>query len=168
MVTLWLLAEKALEAIMALCLIAMASITMIDVVGRYFLNTPLQGGYEIVQYLMALAVFAALPLTTRSEGHLTISLFTDRLTGMAQRVHHVFVLAVSAMALALIAWRMSEQAAVMARSKAMSGSLGQPLAPIGWTMAGFSWLALGVCLILLVRVILGRGTGPKRQMEAPE
>ena len=53
--TAWTWLERILEAIMATFLLAMALITAIDVVGRYFFSAPLPGGYEIVQYLMALS-----------------------------------------------------------------------------------------------------------------
>lgn len=152
---LWRMVERLLEAIMAAFLLAMAVITAIDVVGRYFLNAPLPGGYEIVQYLMALSVFAALPLATRAESHLTVSLFVDRLQGRPQRIHRFIVLAISALALAFLAWRMGIQAQVLARTGAASGSLGIPLAPIAWAMTGLAWLSVAVIAVLMMRAILG-------------
>lgn len=152
---LWWGVERLLEAIMAAFLLAMALITVIDVVGRYFLNAPLPGGYEIVQYLMALSVFAALPLATRAESHLTVSLFVDRLGGRPRRIHRFIVLAISALALAFLAWRMGVQSQVLARTGAASGSLRLPLAPIAWTMTGLAWLSVSVIAVLMLRALLG-------------
>jgi TRAP-type C4-dicarboxylate transport system permease small subunit len=153
---LWFLAERLLEAVMAAFLLAMAVITGIDVIGRYVFNAPLRGGYEIVQYLMAVSVFAALPLAARAEGHLTISLFTGRLGGRARHWHRIVILIISAGTLAFLAWRMGAQAVVMDRRQMVSGSLGLPLAPVGWAMTGLAWLAVAVTLVLLVQALAGR------------
>ncbi len=153
---LWVLAERLLEAVMAAFLLAMALITGIDVIGRYVFNAPLSGGYEIVQYLMAVSVFAALPLAARAEGHLTIDLFTGRLTPRARRWHRVVMLAVSALVLAFLAWRMGAQAQVMSSRQMVSGSLGLPLAPVGWTMTALAWLSVAVTLVLFAQALAGR------------
>lgn len=164
----WAIAEKGLEGFMAIFLLAMASITAIDVAGRYLFGAPLPGGYEIVQYLMALTVFAALPLATRAEGHLTIDLFTSKIPNRFKSLHRAFVLLLSALALGLIAWRMTAQAAVMSRSEAVSGSLGLPLSPIAYAMAALGWFSLVVCLTLFVLVVLGKDTGQARKPNLDE
>ena len=140
---------------MAVFLTAMAAITVIDVAGRYLFNAPLKGGYEIVQYLMALTVCAALPLASRSESHLTVSLVTGRFRGALRRVHRFVILMVSAAALALIAWRMMAQAAVLERTGAQSGSLRLPLAPIAEAMAWLGWLSVAVVVVLMLRAAAG-------------
>lgn len=165
---LWAIVERMLEALMAAFLLAMALITGADVVGRYFLNAPIPGGYEIVQYLMALSVFAALPLATRADGHLTISLFTDRLHGRTRRVHRVVVLLVSSVTLAFLAWRMGAQADVLARRQMTSGSLGLPLAPIAWSMTALAWLSVLVSVALIFQTLTGRETVPIRRGEDVE
>ena len=74
---------------MAVFLFAMMTITAVDVLGRYVFNTPVPGGFEIVQYLMAVVVFASLPLTTAAERHLTVSLLENRFSGMTSaRLSH--------------------------------------------------------------------------------
>lgn len=167
---LWRNVERALEAIMAIFLLSMALITVIDVVGRYLLNAPLTGGYEIVQYLMALSVFASLPLATRAENHLTVSLVTDQLTGWARRGHRIVILIVSALSLAFITWRLAEQAAALASRGTLSGSLGLPLAPIAWTMTVLAGLAVLVACALLARAIFDpdADTGPTAKREPVE
>ena len=55
-------------AAFSLCLLIV--ITMVDVVGRYILNTPLPGAFEAVRALMALVTFSALPLVCIRNEHL--------------------------------------------------------------------------------------------------
>lgn len=161
---LWNGVERALEAVMAAFVLAMAVITVIDVIGRYFFNSPMTGGYEFVQYLMALSVFAALPLATRAEGHLTIDLFTSRLGGRTKRVHRSVILIASTIVIAFLAWRMGVQAEHMQRANATSGAIGFRLAPLAWTMAALAWLATLVSIVLTVQSFFG-GEAHKRHME---
>jgi TRAP-type C4-dicarboxylate transport system permease small subunit len=141
---------------MATLLFAMMIITTVDVVGRYLLNSPIPGGFEIVQYLMAVVVFASLPLTTAADNHLTVSLVGGWLKGRMRRAHRIFVLAISSLALATIAWRMAEQAAILASSQQISGFLQLPLAPVAMIMSALATLAVVVVLVKFAGAVLGR------------
>ena len=155
MAAIWRWLERGLEAVISLCLIAMTGITVVDVAGRYFLNAPLKGGYEISEMMMGLTVFAALPLATRAESHLTVGLLTERLAGNARRVHRIVILIVTVGALAFIAWRMGVQADILARSQAASGSLQLPLWPVARAMSVLGWLACAVSAVLTARALMG-------------
>ncbi|GGE27736.1 TRAP-type C4-dicarboxylate transport system, small permease component [Gemmobacter megaterium] len=155
MQAIWRWLERGLEAIISLCLIVMTGLTVVDVAGRYFLNAPLRGGYEISEMLMGLTVFAALPLATRAEGHLTVGLLTERLSGQARRIHRIVILLITVGALAFIAWRMGVQADILARSKAASGSLQLPLWPVARAMSVLAWLACAVSVMLTLRALMG-------------
>ncbi|MGD9920844.1 MAG: TRAP transporter small permease, partial [Pseudorhodoplanes sp.] len=148
--------EHAMNAIMAILLFAMMAVTAIDVVGRYLLNTPVPGGFEIVQYLMAVVIFASLPLTTGAERHLSVSILENRLRGTTRRVYRAVILLVSLAALAVIAWRMGVQASVLGRSQQVSGFLQLPLAPIAWIMTALATLAALVALVKLLADLCGR------------
>jgi TRAP-type C4-dicarboxylate transport system permease small subunit len=153
---LWSLFDQALKITMATLLFAMMAITTIDVIGRYLLSAPIPGGFEIVQYLMAIVVFASLPLTTAADSHLSVSVIGNYLTGGIRRVHRVFVLAFSSAALIVIAWRTGEQARILARSQQISGFLELPLAPIAWAMSVLAALAAVIVLVKLAAAALGR------------
>lgn len=155
MARLWRGIEGGLEAVIALCLLAMVALTVVDVAGRYFLNAPLSGGYEISEILMGLTVFAALPLASRAENHLAIGLLTDRLQGNRRRLHRIVILAISALGLGFIGWRMTVQAGIMYGSMASTGSLRLPLWPVAGVMAALGWLSCLVTLVLLARALAG-------------
>lgn len=155
MARLWSGVERGLEAVIALCLLAMVALTVLDVVGRYFFNAPISGGYEISEILMGLTVFAALPLASRAEGHLAIGLLTDRLTGGARRWHRIAILLISTLGLGFIGWRMTVQASIVHRSMASTGSLHLPIWPVAATMAALAWLSCLVTVVLLARALSG-------------
>jgi TRAP-type C4-dicarboxylate transport system permease small subunit len=151
----WVWTERLLEVVISLCLLAMVTVTVIDVAGRYLFNAPLSGGYEISEILMGLTVFAALPLASRAESHLAIGLLTDGLHGTARRWHRIAILAVSAAGLGYIGWRMSVQAMIVKGSMASTGSLQIPIWPVATAMAVLGWLSCLVTLALLARASAG-------------
>lgn len=140
---------------MAVFLFVMMALTAADVFGRYVLDAPISGAFEIVQYLMAIVVFAALPVTTASDSHLSVSLIPTTLRGPIWRAHRIFIRLVSAMALLLIAWRMASQAQILASSQQVSGYLEFPLAPVAAVMAVFASLAFLIIVVQLATAVLG-------------
>jgi TRAP-type C4-dicarboxylate transport system permease small subunit len=155
-VKLWAAFDLTLKIVMATLLFAMMTITTVDVVGRYLLNAPVPGGFEIVQYLMAIVVFASLPLTTAADSHLSVSLVGGHLRGGGKRIHRTFVMALSVTALVVIAWRMADQGQILANSQQVSGFLELPLAPVAYAMCALAWLAAVIALVKFAGAVLGR------------
>jgi TRAP-type C4-dicarboxylate transport system permease small subunit len=155
--------EFAMNGIMAILLFAMMTITAADVIGRYLFNAPVPGGFEIVQYLMAIVIFASLPLTTAAERHLTVSVLENRFRGITRHIYRIVMLLISLIALGVIAWRMGVQAEVLGRSQQVSGFLQLPLAPIAWTMTALAALAALVAAVKLAAALIGRSAA----MNAP-
>lgn len=151
----WRMLEFGLKIVMAIFLFVMMALTAADVICRYVLNAPISGAFEIVQYLMAVVVFAALPVTTASDGHLSVSLIPTDMRGPIGRAHRIFIRLVSALALLVIAWRMASQAWILESSQQVSGYLQLPLAPIAAVMSVFAALAFFIILVKLIAAILG-------------
>jgi TRAP-type C4-dicarboxylate transport system permease small subunit len=158
---LWRWLDFGLKVIMAIFLFVMMVLTSADVIGRYVLNAPISGAFEIVQYLMAVVVFAALPVTTASDGHLSVSLVPSTMRGPIGRAHRIIIRLVSAIALFVIAWRMIAQAQILDGSQQVSGYLQLPLAPIAAVMAVFAVLALLIMLVKLIAAISGSDNEPR-------
>lgn len=152
--------ERALSWSMALLLFAMMAVTTIDVLGRYFFSAPIPGGYEMVQFMMALVVFCSLPITTRQDSHLTVSLISGNLKGGAARAHRLVVLLLSLAGTIVIAWRMWGQGAILTQSKQVSNLLEWPLGPIAYAMSVFAWLTVAILLAMIVAAVRGRDAGP--------
>jgi len=83
------------------------AVTLISVAGRYGLNAPLPGDFELVEMIAALGIFFFFPYAHATNSNIVVRFFTD---GMALRrkqildlVHDVIFTAVAA----LIAWRLA-------------------------------------------------------------
>jgi len=152
----WRWLDFGLRTVMAVFLFAMMVLTSADVIGRYVLNAPISGAFEIVQYLMAIAVFAALPVTTANDSHLSVSLIPPTMRDPIGRMHKVFIRLFSAIALLIIAWRMASQAQILANSQQVSGYLQLPLAPIAAVMAIFAAIAFLIIVTKLIAAVCGR------------
>ena len=70
----------------------MVCLTAADAMGRYFLNRPITGVYEITEnYLMIFAVYFALAFAYREGANIRITFFVSRLPSRAKLVINTFV-----------------------------------------------------------------------------
>ena len=79
----WL--DRVLGAAAAIVLFGLMALTTADVVGRYFLNWPLRGAFEVTELLLLTLIFAGLPLVSRADEHVTLD-FVDMALGAKGRL----------------------------------------------------------------------------------
>ena len=132
--------EKTLGLAAAVILAALILITCIDVIGRYFLDAPLTGAFELTEILVAALVFAALPLTTERREHVEVDLLNALFSPKVDRYVTAFAGLFSAALLATFAWRLATHAIKTLEDGAVTNALGIPLAPFGF-LAAFACLA---------------------------
>jgi len=72
--------EGLLGVAASLILLAMMCLTVVDVVGRYLLNRPVRGAFEVTELLLLVLIFAGLPLVSFTNEHALMD-FIDRLLG---------------------------------------------------------------------------------------
>ena len=146
-------AEFALTAVAGVLLTAMVALTVTDVVRRYFLNAPIPGAYELTQVMLALAIFAGLPLVTARRGHVQVRIVLDAmppsLRGVLERLSDAVVIVV----LAGAAWLLFERARTLALYGDATVLLRIPLAPVAFTLAVLSALAALAALVRLVGAV---------------
>lgn len=99
----WLTA--LLKLIAATAMFLMAALTFVDVVGRYF-NAPIFGAAEMIQFLLAITVFAGLGLATVSGAHISVDILEPRLKRRIPVLHILFLRGCNILAGTLIAWQM--------------------------------------------------------------
>jgi len=82
----FLFVEESLIIVAGMLVVVMMAVTMADVVMRSFFNKPLEGAYEITEFMMGAVVFLGLAYMQRTKEHLAIEILTDR---MSPRVRSV-------------------------------------------------------------------------------
>jgi TRAP-type C4-dicarboxylate transport system permease small subunit len=132
--------EKALGAAAAFVLFAIMTVTVVDVVGRYALNAPLHGGYEMIQVGMAFLVFFMVPVLTMRDGDIRIEIFQ---TILPERVRPALQLVSTAISLVVIVgfcWFLLRRGMSFVSSGETTSTLRVPLAPLAFFIAA-SWAA---------------------------
>lgn len=143
---------QALEVAASALLIALMGVTVVDVVGRYVIGTPLTGAFELTELLLCAMVFAALPLVSRARGHVEVDLLADRLPARAAHALGMAAAAISAAALLYFAWRLALVAADLAETGARTSALSIAFAPF----AAFGALACALAAAFGVLREIGR------------
>lgn len=96
--------QRVVALLLVVVLFAMVALTFADVLGRRLLNTPVFGANDITEHLMAVIIFAGLPLLTAQRGHLSIDLLDAWLLKPRWRWWHRAVDVLIAAVLALVAY----------------------------------------------------------------
>ena len=97
--------DDVLVALSATVLFVLMMLTVVDVLGRYFFNWPLPGGFELTEIIMAGLVFSALPVVSRREDHIVIDLLDFLMPRWIVTPRQVVVNLLCAVMTALWSWR---------------------------------------------------------------
>ena len=138
---------RFLEWVGAAALFAVMSLTVVDVVGRYFLNSPLPGSIELTRVGIAIVVFCALPSLTARRGHVSVDLFESRLPPAMVRASERVFLVLFAVGLAVLGWRMYLLGVRSADRGAFTEYLHIPFSVIEYFMALMSWVTAVSALV---------------------
>lgn len=153
-------AAIAAELTVAAALAAMAAVTGLDVVGRYLFNAPLPGSYELVGLLLAVVVFAALPVATARREHVVVDVLDHLLPRRLVALQAGLTGLLAATALAALAWQLWLRGLRLAADNAATNLLAIPLAPVALFMAACSAAAVPAMVAAALAAFRGRpGTG---------
>ena len=97
--------QRVVGMVLVVALSIMVVLTFVDVIGRRLFNQPVFGATDITEHLMAVIIFAGLPLLTAQRGHLSIDLFDKWLLLPGLRWWHKLVDVLIAAVLGVVAWR---------------------------------------------------------------
>ncbi|HET9043518.1 MAG TPA: TRAP transporter small permease [Burkholderiales bacterium] len=151
----WLL--RPLAWLGAALVFAMMALTFVDVVGRYVFNAPVSGSAEATELMLAVIVFAGLPLAAAAREHIRIDLLEQVLSDRAKRWQAVFGFSVAAAVTAFVAWRLALRAAELGRLGDLSSHLNFPVAWLAWFLAAASVVAVLVFARLAWRAARASG-----------
>lgn len=126
---------RFLEWFGAISLFFVMALTVVDVFGRYLLNSPLPGSIELTRVGIAVVVFCALPSITARRGHVSVDLFEKRMTqSFVSTCDRIFLLLFAA-GLFAIAWRMYQLGVRSASRGAVTEYLHIPFAAVEYFIA---------------------------------
>ena len=130
--------DFVLASVAGSLLFAMMALTFVDVVLRYLFNAPIKGGFEVTEMMMAVLIFAGLPLVSRKNEHVTIDAFDRFFPPSVRRVLHVIIHFVCAMTLVGMAWLLYRKAGNFAEIGDITQTLKFPIAPFVYLMAALT------------------------------
>jgi TRAP-type C4-dicarboxylate transport system permease small subunit len=65
-------------------LLAVALVTVLDALLRYFLGRPMRGTFEVTELVLAAVIFFGMPYTNLTDGHVSVDFLTSRLGSRTQ------------------------------------------------------------------------------------
>ena len=142
--------DKCLMAIIAVVMFAMMTVTFVDVTGRYVFNAPIPGGFEIIQFLLPMAMFGALPVITRAEEHIVISILEGVLNSRGVWIQRFFVLIGCCVVNAGITYLMWLQGVELTEADQVSGFLEWFFAPPAYIISGLSAITVVIIFLMLI------------------
>ena len=110
-------------------------LTSVDVIGRYFFNSPLLGAVEMTEFSMAILAGFAMLYTTTRRMHISVDLFFVRFSKPVQMIIDSFGSFLGFAIWGIVAWQVYALGMHMFRKEEVSNLLGVPVAPFQFTLA---------------------------------
>lgn len=147
--------ESVLLVISMLTLFIMMLWVFTDVFLRFFFNAPLKGTIEITgEYLMVLIVYLAISSTQKHDGHIKVTLFSDK---FPKKIENIIKFITNLVAAFIFLWvsyfNFQKGGDYLNNSITSVGSLDYPLAPALFII-GFGILMISIRLIFESVIIL--------------
>lgn len=116
----------------------MMALTLVDVVGRYFFDSPVVGATEYISFLLAIVMYAGLPLVTRDNGHISVGILTNHFPAWLKKAESALTIFVTFTMTAFIAFITLQQAEILRAEQAITEDLGLKVAPITYILGLFA------------------------------
>ena len=76
-----------------------------EVIGRYLFNSPIPGGYELIEYLMAILIPLSVAFCAEQKAHVGVDLVMEKLSRKTRVRAEVVTLLVSSVLSGVLAWQ---------------------------------------------------------------
>ena len=96
---------RALSIAAGVMVAIMMCVTTIDVAGRYLFSRPLFAAFEITEVLMALLIFAGLPLATMARENISVTILSENLPEGVREIQTRVFEAICGLVCLAMAWR---------------------------------------------------------------
>jgi TRAP-type C4-dicarboxylate transport system permease small subunit len=127
-------------------LLCMMALTISDVIGRYFFNSPITGAYEITEVMMVTVVFLFIGYTQAEKGHISIDFVIRLLPQKMRMTIDIVTHLVSLFIMILIGWMNILRCLELMRINEVTPILHVPISPF------FLILAIG-CFVYSIEFI---------------
>ena len=159
-------------ALGALTLLAMLVLTVVDVFGRYLLNSPVNGANELLRFMIGGVIFLSLPVVTATDEQITVDLldhfYSDRVAALRRLVVDI----ISSVALIVLADWIVFRADRLANYGYVSDFLHLPLAPMAYFIAfmtALTGVGLGIKAVIdAILIFHPRLSDPSERAESRE
>lgn len=138
---------RIFDSIGRVTLALMVLLITLDVVLRYFFNRPISGSYELVEFMMVLIVYLGLAYTQTNKRHVSITLFTTKLSPSQLSVISSATYLLCLVVFIMITWRCILQAEALRTDGTASDVLFIPNFPFMWIVVVGSAL---LCFVFLI------------------
>jgi TRAP-type C4-dicarboxylate transport system permease small subunit len=137
--------SRFLNVIAGIALTFMMSLTVADVILRYF-KRPIVGTYELVALSGAVVIGFSVPFTSWERGHISVDFFLSKLPRRARDGLRTVTRALGIGLFLLIGWNLVQMGADLQRSGEVSLTLQLPFFPVVYGM--------GICCFVQCLVLL--------------
>jgi len=144
----------------AITLFLLMAVTVVDVTGRYVFNAPLPGSSEITELMMAILIYAGLPVVSRLERHISVDLLDAVTPQRLVRGRQIAINTAGAATLGVISWRLWLYGNQIANYGDVTEYLHLAHAPFIYFMSVFSGISALITLFNVVRYVRGASTPP--------
>lgn len=139
-------------------MVAMMSLTVLDVLLRYLFRRPIAGSVEIVELMLVVIVFLGIGFTGLQKGHVALGVVLDRLPERVRLLIYRVTCALSLATFSLIAWQSIVQAQWIQGKNVVTGVWGIPIFYFFYVIA-FGCALLSFVLVREFISYLSSGTG---------
>lgn len=143
------LACKGLGAVAGLAVLAMVVLACGNIIGRA-LGSPIEGSYELMGFLGAIAASFALGASQLAKGHIAVNVLDEHLPPAARRLLDAIAAAFGAAFFGLAGYEVFALGRFMVRTGELSETLRLPYYPFVWIVAsGCAVMTLVLCIDVL-------------------
>jgi TRAP-type C4-dicarboxylate transport system permease small subunit len=154
------------EMLAAAMLLALAAVTVTDVIGRYVFGAPIGGADELTVFMMAIGVYAVFPRISWREEHVCVDIidlfYPNRLIALRQ----IAINALATVLMVIVTWRMWFLAGRLTEDGEVTEFLRFPKGPLAYF---FVVMCAGATLALAGNVLrYALGWGPLQVARAAQ
>jgi len=130
----------------AMAMVAMVFAMMavvVDVIGRWFFNSPIVGIWDLITLSFAILVWGPMALAAFKGSHVALTFLLDKLPRLPRLVLELIIALVTSGILGILAWRLVVYGIYLGETKSWTGTLKVPYEPfLYFAAAGTAVMAL--------------------------